>query len=184
MASLIAALMSWNWFPVPAFTGKIAALCALIHSIVAIGIAAQQLIALTRAQIHPNRTAIMQHILFDSDAGAASSVGPSCRSVGLKAGNGWRHFAWQVPTMLLGNSIIFTLVAISIPVFDEARKAVVWRTPEMVTALCVAVSLAFSVACYFISWFSIEWRMQEAIGEHFSIDDPAGQGVRNESSAA
>lgn len=50
---MIAALMSWSWFPTPAFMARIAALCALIHSLVAIGILAQQLIALTRAHIHP-----------------------------------------------------------------------------------------------------------------------------------
>lgn len=176
--------MSWNWFPVPAFTGRIAALCALIHSVVAIGIAAQQLIALTRAQIHPNRTAIMHYILFDSDVGPTSGAGLSCSSRSSKAGTGWRHFSWQVPTMLLGNSIVFTLVALAIAVFDEARKAVVWRTPEMVTALCVAVSLAFCVICYFISWFSIEWRMQEAIREEFCNEQLSAEGVRIRSSSA
>jgi hypothetical protein len=167
--------MSWNWFPVPAFTAKIAALSALIHSLVAIGIAAQQLIALTRAQIHPNRTKIMQHILFGSNAGPARNAAPGSRPAAgdpnLNTGSAWRHFSWQIPTMLLGNSLVFTLVALAIAVFDEARKAEVWRAPEMVTALCVAVSLAFSVTCYFISWFSIEWRMQQAIGKNFQSQE-------------
>jgi hypothetical protein len=50
-------------------------------------------------------------------------------------------------------------------VFDEAHK--VWQMPEMVTALCVAVSLAFSTSCYFVSRFCIEWQMQEAIVKDF-----------------
>jgi hypothetical protein len=189
--------MSWSWFPTPAFTARIAALCALIHSLVAIGIAAQQLIALTRAHIHPQRTKIMQYILFgavvppspDSNPGPgsgnhsdlssnSSSSTPSGSNTGsvlplglptitvdanLSAGSGWRHFSWQIPTMLLGNSIVFTLIALAIAVFTEAKKAVEWRTPEIVTAICVAVSLSFSVTCYFISWYFVEWQMQEAI---------------------
>ena len=122
--------MSWNWFPVPAFTARIAALCALIHSVVAIGIATQQLIALTRAQIHPSRTEIMAHILFGSDAGVARDVisghQPAANAdQSSNPGNRWRHFSWQVPTMLLGNSIVFTLVALAIAVFNKARKAIV-----------------------------------------------------------
>jgi hypothetical protein len=62
-------------------------------------------------------------------------------------------------------SIVLTLVALAIAVFDEARK--VWQMPEMVTALCVAVSLAFSTSCYFVSWFCIEWQMQEASVKDF-----------------
>ena len=186
ITTLVAALMSWSWFPVPAFSAKIAALCALIHSLVAIGIAAQQLIALTRAHIHPHCTQIMQYILFGavahpspspaSPSGTSSGsdpgpgLSPSSQTVALdtnlNAGSAWRHFSWQIPTMLLGNSIVFTLVALAIAVFDEARKAA-WRTPEMVTALCVAVSLTFSVSCYFISWFCVEWQMQEAIAKDF-----------------
>ncbi|KAL6174347.1 hypothetical protein ACJQWK_00478 [Exserohilum turcicum] len=169
VTSLVATLMSWSWFPVPAFTAKIAALCALIHSLVAIGIASQQLIALTRAHIHPHRTQIMQYILFGSVASPSSS--PHLQSpltdTQIDTGSAWRHFSWQIPTMLLGNSILFTLVALGIAVFDEGRKAAVWRTPEMVTAICIAVSLMFSVSCYFISWFNIEWQMQEAIAKDF-----------------
>ena len=167
VTSLIASLLSWSWFPVPAFTVKIAALCALIHSLVAIGIAAQQLIALTRAHIHPRRTQIMQYILFGSVAPSNVTLGSPgvTTDAGLDAGNAWRHFSWQIPTMLLGNSIVFTLVALAISVFDEARK--VWRTAEVVTAVCVAVSLGFSVGCYFVSWVCIEWQMQEAIVKDF-----------------
>ncbi|KAH6637555.1 hypothetical protein C7974DRAFT_143517 [Boeremia exigua] len=171
VASLIASLMSWNWFPVPPFTARIAALCALIHSVVAIGIASQQLIALTRAQIHPDCTKIMHHILFGSNRGnAALGAQPAAGADrNPNVGSGWRHFSWQIPTMLLGNSLVFTLLSLTIAIFHEASKAVVWQTPEMVTALCVAVSLAFGVSCYFISWFSIEWRMQEATGKDFQF---------------
>jgi hypothetical protein len=73
--------------------------------------------------------------------------------------------------MLLGNSILFTLITLAIAIFDEARKTVAWKTPEMATALCVAVSLAFSVSCYFISWYCIEWQMQEAITKDFRSQD-------------
>jgi hypothetical protein len=167
--------MSWNWFPVPVLTARIAAMCALIHSVVAIGIAAQQLIALTRANIHPKRTEIMQYILFGyvlpPGSCAESSVTQGRQSVTVNAGGGWRHFSWQIPTMLLGNSIVLTLVALAIPVFDEARKAMAWSTPESVTALCVAASLAFGVICYFISWFCVEWQMQEAIAKDFQSQD-------------
>jgi hypothetical protein len=83
----------------------------------------------------------------------------------LKVGSDWRHFSWQIPTMMLGNSIVFTLTALAIAIFDEARKAVGWRTPEMVTAICVAVSITLSVTCYFISWICVEWQMQEAIAK-------------------
>jgi cation transport ATPase len=120
----------------------------------------------------------MQYILFGSllppDPNVTTYATPyaasSSQSVPVNTitytGNVWRHFSWQIPTMLLGNSIVFTLVAIAIAVFDNARKAIVWQTPEMVTAVCVAVSLAFSVSCYFISWFCIEWKMQEAIRKY------------------
>jgi hypothetical protein len=103
--------MSWNWFPVSAFTAIIAALCALIHSVVAIGITAQQLIALTRAQIHPKRTKIMQHILVDSNTDLARDLALDCQQSATSTSwipilKEWcRHFSWQVPTMLLGNSI-------------------------------------------------------------------------------
>ncbi|KAF2807370.1 uncharacterized protein BDZ99DRAFT_573208 [Mytilinidion resinicola] len=158
VTSLIATLLSWTWLPIPAYTAKIVALCALIHSLVAIGIAAQQLIALTRAHIHPHRTQVMQYILFGSIANPQSPI------TDVNAGSGWRHFSWQIPTMLLGNSIVLTLITLGIAVFDEERKAAVWGT-ETVTALCVAVSLSFGVGCYFISWFCIEWQMQEAIAK-------------------
>ncbi|KAH6614306.1 hypothetical protein C7974DRAFT_404857 [Boeremia exigua] len=169
VASLIASLMSWDWFPVPAVTARIAALCALIHSVVAVGIAAQQLIALTRAHIHPDRAKIMQYILFGeaipSIPTAGLDVSLTSQATAINTGSVWRHFSWQIPTMMLGNSLVFTLIALAIAIFDEARKSVVWQTPEMVTAICVAVSLAFSVCCYFISWFCIEWQMQEAIAK-------------------
>jgi hypothetical protein len=47
-----------------AFIARIAALCTLIHMVVAIGITALQLIALARVHIHPEGTEIMQYIKF------------------------------------------------------------------------------------------------------------------------
>jgi hypothetical protein len=78
----------------------------------------------------------------------------------------------------------FRLVALAIAVFNEATKAVVWRTLEIVTALCVAVSLAFGVSCYFVSWFSIEWRMQDAIKQGFHREDAPVQGTDSTDLAA
>lgn len=156
MTSLIATLFSWSWLPVPAYTAKVVGLSALIHSLVAIGIAAQQLVALTRAHIHPHRTVIMQYVLFGAVANQSSSAAT------FSTGSGWRHFSWQIPTMLLGNSIVLTLITIGIAIFDEARKAGIWGR-EMVMALCMTISMVFTIGCYFISWYCIEWQMQEAI---------------------
>jgi hypothetical protein len=63
---------------------------------------------------------------------------------------------------------VFKLVALAVAVFHEARKATLWQTPEIATAVCVAVSLAFSISCDFISWFCIEWKMQDAIQKYMS----------------
>jgi hypothetical protein len=106
VASLIASLMSWNWFPVPALIARIAALCAMIHSVGAIGIAAQQLIALTRAYIHPNRTEIIQYILFGhvlpSSSCAGTSVTPPSQLVVSNAGGQQRW--WWLATLFLANT--------------------------------------------------------------------------------
>lgn len=64
--------------------------------------------------------------------------------------------------MLLGNSIMFVIVSICIAVYAEAARAVVWG-PEIVTAVCFSISLAFSCGCYLVSWYFIETEMQAAI---------------------
>lgn len=131
-------------------------LCAMTHSLVATGIAAQQLVALTRAYTHPRRTEVIRVTLF-------GSAGPSSFFNGARTlKSRIHHFSWQIPTMLLGNSIVFVLVGLGIAVGVEARKAMKWG-PDVVTAICFAVSLLFSITCYFISWASIEWTTQDTL---------------------
>ena len=147
MSSLVAALLSWDWFPTPAYTAKIGALCALVHSLMGLGIASQQSVALSRASLHPERTRLVRSLFLGSP------------------GKGfWLHFSWQVPTMMLGNSVVFTLVALAIAVYDNAHKAQCWG-PETITAICFTISMVFAIGCYSVSWRCIEWRMQKAFSE-------------------
>lgn len=111
----------------------------------------------TYTSMDPQRTKIMQYILFgavvppdpnpnaipgssdssdtssdhNSSTGSGTNAGSSsfpgsptiAVDANLGSGSSWRHFSWQIPTMMLGNSIVFTLVAIAIAAFDEARMA-------------------------------------------------------------
>ncbi|KAK4504328.1 hypothetical protein PRZ48_005244 [Zasmidium cellare] len=152
VASLVAALLSWQWFPVPAWTVKVAMLCALLHSLIGLGIACQQSIALNRVSVHPKSTDIVRQVLL----GRASS-GPGSKDIGF-----WVHTSWQIPTILLGNSIVFVVVGLAIAVYTAAREATKWGD-ETNTAICFSISLLFSGGCYFVSWVSIEWKLQQAL---------------------
>ena len=59
-------------------------------------------------------------------------------------------------------SIVFVIVALGITIFAQARKAAAWG-PESITAICLAISIGFSIGCYFISWICVEWRIQAAL---------------------
>ena len=157
VSSLVASLLSWSWFPSPPYTAKIAMLCALLHSLLGLGIASQQSVALSRMSLPPRRTDIVRFIVLGH---APISLPPS--NTTRPRSMYWRNVTWQIPTMLLGNSIVFVVVALAVAVFDKARKAAAWG-PEVVTAICFSISLTFSVGCYCTSWFCVEWRMQEAL---------------------
>ncbi|KAL9619407.1 MAG: hypothetical protein Q9160_006002 [Pyrenula sp. 1 TL-2023] len=154
VSSLIASLLSWNWLPIPHWTAKAAMLLGMLHSLVGLGIASQQSVALSRTSFHPRRTQIIWRAVVGE--GAAGSGGNA-----VNVGS-WRHFSWQIPTILLGNSLVFTVVGLAIAVFDQATKATSWGH-EGWTAVCFAISMAWCVGCYFVSWACIEWRMQDAI---------------------
>ncbi|KAF2168444.1 hypothetical protein M409DRAFT_21193 [Zasmidium cellare ATCC 36951] len=152
VASLVAALLSWQWFPIPAWTCKVAMLCALLHCLIGRGIACQQSIALNRVTIHPKSNDIIRQVLL-----GRSSSSPSATDVGF-----WVHTSWQIPTILLGNSIVFVVVGLAIAVYTAARESTS-RGDESNTAICFSISLLFSAGCYFVSWLSIEWKLQQAL---------------------
>ncbi|KUJ11668.1 uncharacterized protein LY89DRAFT_688845 [Mollisia scopiformis] len=162
VASVVASLLSWSWFPVPPYTAKIALLCALVHSLLAVGIAGQQSIALGRASLHSGHWAFFMPTI----SGRARYFDES----EITDASRLQCFAWQIPSMLVGNSIIFILVGIAISVFSAARKAGCWGD-EVVTAICLTISLLFGLGSYFISWMSIEWKILEEIEHDTKIPD-------------
>ncbi|CAG9986743.1 unnamed protein product [Clonostachys byssicola] len=154
VASLSAGLLSWNWFPVPPYTAKVCILCSLLHSLIGVGVATQQMLALSRAEIHPLFVDIIQRGVFGSPVSTSSSGAP--------AGTFWRSFVWQVPIMLLGNSIMFVIVALCIAVYAEAARARVWGA-ETITAMSFTISFCFGTFCYLVSWYQVESEMQAAL---------------------
>lgn len=152
VSALVASLFSWQWFPVPAYTGKVAMLCALLHSLMGLAIASQQSVALSRASLHPRCADLVKRILLVPPSSANARKNPVS----------WTHIAWQIPTMLLGNSIVFLLVGFSIVIYSAARAAADWGE-ETKVALGFTISFLFIVACYLTSWALVEWRIQEAL---------------------
>jgi len=130
-------------------------LCALVHSLLALGISAQQSIALGRASIHPRHTTFIMSII-SRDAHQSLNGSQILDSSPLQC------FAWQIPTMLVGNSIIFILFVIIISVFSAARDAGCWGD-EVVTAICLTISLLFGGGSYLVSWTNVEWKILEGI---------------------
>jgi hypothetical protein len=154
VASLIGSLLSWNWLPIPAYSAKAAMLCALLHSLVGLGIATQQSVALSRVSLHPQRIELVNRVVFDSETAITVGCGPKAE--------GWRDFSWQIPTMMLGNSIVFIIIGLAIAIFSEALKAGGFG-PEVKIAIAFTISLSFSVSCYLASWMCIEVRLQKAM---------------------
>jgi len=70
--------------------------------------------------------------------------------------------------MLLGNSIVFVVVGLGITIFDRARGANIWG-PEVKIAIGFAISMFFSISCYFVSWICVEWKLQEAMNSNDSL---------------
>jgi hypothetical protein len=114
-------------------------------------VAGQQSVGLSRASLHPQFLSVVADVFF----GPASEPAHIRKAEDVR----WRHFAWQIPTMLLGNAIVFVLVGLAIAVFTSASQATSWG-PEANTAICFAVSLCFSLGSYIISWFQIELGLQ------------------------
>ncbi|CVL00319.1 uncharacterized protein FMAN_09810 [Fusarium mangiferae] len=148
VATLVGSLMSWNWFPVPPYTAKIAMLCALIHALLGTSIATQQFLIMAQISISPQRNKALLCAILGSDASSFASPMPRPRRL--------TSVSWQAPTMLLGNSIVFLLVGIAIHIYDAARSAGIWGA-DMVTALCFTISLIFAVTTYFIHWVALYW---------------------------
>lgn len=148
-----------------------AILCALLHSLCALGIASQQSIALNRLRLHPRHLEILRRVLLiHTSTTNAATPNPtlyfSSASVqdSPRAATELRHFAWQVPVTLFGNSVIFVVVGLAVAVFSEAQKASQWGS-ECITAICFTISLMFCTVCYFVSWMYVEWNIQKTLKE-------------------
>lgn len=133
-----------------------ALLVALLHSLASLGIATQQSIAFSRANLHPKRIEITQFLMFGRKSDNESELT-------LDESKAWQLTAWQLPVMLLGNSIVFILVAIAIVIYHEVTIADGWGSSGVI-ALCFTISLVFILGCYLLSWYCIERRLQEALG--------------------
>ncbi|KAF8859297.1 hypothetical protein BDZ45DRAFT_801803 [Acephala macrosclerotiorum] len=165
VGSLVASLLSWSWFPIPPYTAKVAMLYALVSALLALGISAQQSIALGRANLHPNYTDILVSTITGQKSGTLCPQVPQSSRL--------QCFAWQIPTMLVGGSIVAILVGISITVFNAARYAGHWGD-EMVTAVCLAISLLFGLTSYFISWHGNDLVVEGFAGCYIQLQEGNG----------
>lgn len=156
VASLDGSLMSWNWFPIPPYPAKVAVLCSLIHSLMAVAIATEQMVAMGRVSVCRRHDTIFLWLVLGYDPGLYGSSSSRARPRRLFS------FAWQAPTMLLGSSVVLTFLGLVIHVYDAARTAAVWG-PETITAICVTISLFYVLGTYCLCWATLEWTVQEQI---------------------
>lgn len=126
-------------------------LCTLLHALVGLAIACQQSIALNRVSIHPRSVQIVRRVLL----GSAGKAGDDDIDF-------WVHTSWQIPTILLGNSVVFVVGGLVIAIYSAAARSESWGA-ESNTAVCFSISLLFSAGCYAVSWVSIEWKLQRAL---------------------
>ncbi|KAM7216101.1 hypothetical protein V8F06_008574 [Rhypophila decipiens] len=154
VAGLASSFMSWNWFPIPPYPTKIAILCSLIHSLFAAAIATQQLIALGRVIVCRRQATSILALLMGCDSFWTDSLQPQPRRL--------FSFAWQIPTILLGSSMVCSFVGIAIHVYHAAHEATSFG-PETITAICVTISLCFGLGSYMTSWATVEWTIQDQL---------------------
>ncbi|KAK3373431.1 hypothetical protein B0T24DRAFT_678867 [Lasiosphaeria ovina] len=102
--------------------------------------------------------------LYGSPSSSSSSYSSSSSSSSSLPARPRRlfSFAWQAPIMLLGSSVVFTFVSFITHVYDAARTAAVWG-PEMITAVCVTISLCYGLGAYLVCWATLGWTVQEQI---------------------
>lgn len=91
-------------------------LCALVHSLIALSVACQQSLALNRVSAHPQGLQLAFVVISGRIPLPSDSTADDREPCVMQA------FTWQIPTMLLGTSIAFVLVGLSIAVYDNAQK--------------------------------------------------------------
>ena len=76
----------------------------------------------------------------------------------------WTTVGWQIPVMLLGSSVMLLVIGLSIAVYTAALREAHWGDESKI-AVCFTISLSFITTCYFVSWLSIEYRIQDGLGK-------------------
>jgi hypothetical protein len=129
-------------------------LCALLHSLLATAIATQQSVLVGRIAVSRRRDNVL----------LAAVLGYPRGQDGLSQTQPRRlfSFAWQVPSMLLGSSIMFVFVGIAIHVYSAAQTAGRWGA-EVITAICFTISFAFGLGTYIVNWATLEWLVQDQL---------------------
>lgn len=154
-SALIASVMTGatSWTDHSPWTATAFWLCALLHSLFAIVVASQQSVALTRASCAPDgltKIRILIGAIADSPSLAPQNVQSSSAptvqipSVPL--------FVWQVPTMMLGTSVMPLLFGLMVHVYSSAHEAERCGR-EVKIAVRFSFSCAFGLS-QFISWDS------------------------------
>ena len=127
---------------VPPYTAKIAMLFAFVHALLGTSITTQEFLIMAQISISPQRDKALLCEILQSDRGSCISPMPRPRRLA--------SFSRQAATMLLGTSIVFLLVGVSIHTYDAAKSARIWG-PEVVTMPCFTTWSIFPLTTYFYS---------------------------------
>lgn len=137
-----------------------------------LALAAQQAIALTRVSNSDGATHKIQHLL-----GEPLSPEPSIHHHSPKTPHPpnvesaepvkWRPLAlqlyvWQIPSMLLGWSVMIFVIGLAIWVFATARTAMGWADEKKI-AVFFGCFMVFVGGNYMLSWVCIERRVQVGV---------------------
>jgi hypothetical protein len=149
-------------------------LTSLLFGVISLSLAAQQAIALTRVSNSENATDRIRHLLGEPCTPTLSpsphqptQKTPEPSTVESSEPGKWRPlklqlYVWQIPSMLLGWSILIFVTGLAIWVFATARAALDWGDEKRI-AVFFGCFMAFVAGNYMLSWICIERRAQVGI---------------------
>lgn len=187
LGTIIASALAW---PVAiAWSVRALWLTALLFALISLSLAAQQSIALKRVVCAQFAAEKLKYLLGEP---CATCIPSTLTPAGSNGGSGdeekgvprvvaenhdgqgqgqreqWRPlklqlYIWQIPSMLLGNSILLFVVGLAVWVFATARAAG-WGDEGKI-AVVFGAFILFVAANYFLSWGGIEGRVRIGIEE-------------------